>query len=177
LSNVRKVDASESNYSTEHDNELVEVKESSIGLGVFALQEIEKDEMIGYLDGEIINNPNYESECCVYLEEDLSLEPIAPFRFLNHCCQPNCRLIYCPSDNGELPTVWVEATEPILPGMELTIDYCWAADVAVPCRCGSPECRGWIVAADQIDQIIDHETATIEEEDEAFCLDLLDDFE
>ena len=179
MSEVREADTPKYDiYSTEHDNELVEVKESSIGLGVFALEEIEQEELVGYLDGEIIKDPNYESDCCVYLEDDLSLEPVAPFRFLNHSCQPNCRLIYSPSENDEPPTIWVEAIEAITPGMELTIDYSWSADSAIPCKCGSPECRGWIVAEDQIELIIDRQASMLEDDDDDdvdFCLDSLDD--
>lgn len=164
--------------STEHDNELVEVKASSIGLGVFAIEEFDAGEMVGYLDGQIIEDVNYESECCVYLEDDLSLEPIAPFRFLNHCCQPNCRLLYDPAEEGRASTIWIETTDPVVPGTELTIDYNWAADVAVPCQCGSPECRGWIVAEDQLESVFDRQAALEAEDDgNGFCAEPIDDLE
>lgn len=176
MSEVREADAPQYNiYSTEHDNELVEIKPSSIGFGVFATQEIEKGEVIGYVDGPIIEDPNYESECCIYLEDNLSLEPVAPFRFLNHCCQPNCCLYYASAEKeGELPCVWVEALEPITPGVELTIDYHWSADAAIPCKCGSPECRGWIVAEDQIDLIIDRQAALFEDDEDVVDVDVDD---
>lgn len=178
MSEVREAGTLEYNfYSTEHENELVEIKTSSIGLGGFAARELDIGEMIGYLDGQIIQDPNYESDCCIYLEEDLSLEPIAPFRFLNHCCQPNCRLFYSPSENGELPTIWIEAIEPITPGVELTIDYNWPADVAIPCQCGSPECRGWIVTEDQLDLVFDRQASLNGDKDTAFCLEPLDDLD
>ena len=165
-------------YSTEHDNESVEIKPSHVGLGLFALVELERGDVIGELDGQLIEDPNYESDCCIYLEDDLSLEPIAPFRFLNHCCQPNCRLYYCPAEDDEPLALWVEAIEPITPGTELTIDYNWAADVAIPCQCGSPECRGWIVAEDQMDLIIDRQASILEEEDDDYCsLDPFDDLD
>ncbi|MDR1924030.1 MAG: hypothetical protein LBQ66_06620 [Planctomycetaceae bacterium] len=47
--------------------------------------------------------------------------------------------------------IWVETLRDILPGEQLTIDYAWPADKAAKCQCGSPKCRGWIVAADEID--------------------------
>jgi hypothetical protein len=49
--------------------------------------------------------------------------------------------------------IWVESTRDILPGEELTIDYCWPADIAVKCLCGSPNCRGWIVDPSELDQL------------------------
>ncbi len=39
----------------------------------------------------------------------------------------------------------VEAIQPIKKGDEITIDYAWPAAWAIPCHCGSPHCRGWIV--------------------------------
>ncbi len=36
-------------------------------------------------------------------------------------------------------------------GEELTIDYGWPAEVAIPCLCGSRHCRGWIVDPDEVE--------------------------
>lgn len=178
MSEVQVAETPEYNISsTEHNNESVEIKPGSVGLGVFATVEFETGEWVGDMDGQIIEDPNYESDCCIYLEEDLSLEPIAPFRFLNHSCQPNCRLCYSPAEDDEPMTLWIETTEPVTPGMELTIDYSWPAEAAVPCQCGCPECRGWIVAEDQMDLIIDQETSLLEEEEVDYCLEPLDDLD
>ncbi|MDR1478083.1 MAG: hypothetical protein LBJ00_03990 [Planctomycetaceae bacterium] len=49
--------------------------------------------------------------------------------------------------------IWVETLRDILPGEQLTIDYAWAADKAVKCQCGCKNCRGWIVAADELELI------------------------
>ena len=66
-------------------------------------------------------------------------------RFINHSCQPNC----CSQlDRGR---IWIMAIRDIAPGEEITFDYGFAfrdwADN--PCRCGSAQCAGYIVAADQ----------------------------
>jgi SET domain-containing protein len=42
--------------------------------------------------------------------------------------------------------LWLQALTPIEPGDELTIDYGWPADVAIPCVCDAAGCRGWIVS-------------------------------
>jgi hypothetical protein len=77
----------------------------------------------------------------------LTLEPRAPFRYLNHSCSPNCELFMY--DDAEYPQLaqrmFLQAIAHIEPGDELTIDYAWPADTAIPCDCGSPNCRGWIV--------------------------------
>ncbi len=66
-------------------------------------------------------------------------------RFINHSCRPNC---FSEKRRGR---IWIIATEDIAPGQELTFDYGfpfreWADN---PCRCGVPECAGYIVAANQ----------------------------
>lgn len=49
--------------------------------------------------------------------------------------------------------IWVESIRDILPGEELTIDYAWPADRGAKCLCGSPNCRGWIVDPDEMDEL------------------------
>lgn len=41
--------------------------------------------------------------------------------------------------------VRVEALRTIRKGEEITVDYAWPASWAIPCHCGSKNCRGWIV--------------------------------
>jgi SET domain-containing protein len=83
----------------------------------------------------------------------LSLEPIAPFRYMNHCCQPNSQLFIIPPERpeaDEFPSMIVEAMRSIRPGEEVTIDYGWPAECAIPCHCQSKYCRGWIVAREEV---------------------------
>jgi len=69
-------------------------------------------------------------------------------RFINHSCSPNCEAVI---DGGH---IYIEAIKTIQPGAELVYDYQYerAADAdesdeaRYPCRCGSPECRGTILA-------------------------------
>jgi len=46
------------------------------------------------------------------------------------------------------PRVWWVATRDIPVGEELSYDYGFAAEVAEPCACGTPRCRGLIVDDD-----------------------------
>lgn len=145
----------------------VRVGDSSLGQGVFATRHFYAKETVGRVEGATIRDPGYGSEYCMELDSIHSLEPEAPFRFLNHSCQPNCELVVVEAEEvsdgspkaEDAPTlwvaseVWVEALTSIEPGDQLTIDYAWPFEEAIPCQCGSPKCRGWIVDADQLDQL------------------------
>ena len=127
----------------------VRVGRVDYGRGVFAVRRFRRDETIGEVTGRIFDDPENGSNHCIDLGDNFSLEPAAPFRYLNHSCTPNCQLVLVEPEhlNGH-PVPWravVDATRTILPGDELTIDYAWPADSAVPCLCGSERCRGWIV--------------------------------
>ncbi|MBQ6158578.1 MAG: SET domain-containing protein-lysine N-methyltransferase [Thermoguttaceae bacterium] len=82
---------------------------------------------------------------------DGAIEPDAPYRYINHSCDPNCELIEWEIDGGEgekYYELWLHAKRAVGIGEELTIDY--AANGAVRtessavCLCGSPDCRGFI---------------------------------
>ncbi len=63
-------------------------------------------------------------------------------RFLNHSCAPNCE--------AELieGKIWIVARRDIRAGEEITFDYGYDLEDyrKHPCRCGAPECAGFIVA-------------------------------
>ncbi|MGA2987760.1 MAG: SET domain-containing protein-lysine N-methyltransferase [Terriglobia bacterium] len=59
--------------------------------------------------------------------------------FINHSCDPNLR------SRAWRDRVSYQSVRPIAPGEELTVDYHFLAkSPKVPCRCGSPQCRGTI---------------------------------
>ncbi|MBM4075190.1 MAG: SET domain-containing protein, partial [Planctomycetes bacterium] len=113
--------------------------------------------VVGTADGKIISDPNYASAYCIELNDTLSLEPRTPFRYLNHCCTPNCRLVIVepPLDSDSpIPEVQIETIASIPQNGELTIDYQWSADDAIKCLCNSQQCRGWVVAADELPKLL-----------------------
>jgi SET domain-containing protein len=75
------------------------------------------------------------------------LDPAEPLRYVNHCCDPNCEIFYWEGDETEPQEdrLWMQTIRPVEAGEEILIDYSWPADAAIPCRCGSASCRGWIV--------------------------------
>ena len=74
-------------------------------------------------------------------------------RFLNHSCDPNCEAI------NDRKRIFIEAKKTIPAGTELVYDYQYertddhtAADERFyKCRCGSPKCRGTILAPKSTD--------------------------
>lgn len=136
----------------------VRVGKVSFGKGVFARHDIPKGTVVGEVTGRVIDDPDYGTTYCIDLGGTLSLEPQAPFRFLNHCCTPNSLLCI---EDAEYPDgtpapakVTVETIKDIAKGEQLTIDYQWAAYGAIKCLCGSEKCRGWIVAEEELPKLM-----------------------
>ncbi|MBA4032707.1 MAG: SET domain-containing protein-lysine N-methyltransferase [Planctomyces sp.] len=139
--------------------DIIRVGKVPYGKGVFAIREIAQGEMIGRVTGKVITDPEYTSSYCIDLGDEVSsLEPRGPFRYLNHCCQPNAKLylqetVY--DDGTPGPTeVSVEALTTIAAGEEVRIDYAWDIAGAIPCLCGAMECRGWIVDPAQLPTLL-----------------------
>ena len=63
-------------------------------------------------------------------------------RFINHACRTNCEAV---NEDG---TIKFYATRDIKKGEELLYNYGYALEHFLdhPCRCGFPECVGYIVA-------------------------------
>ncbi len=137
--------------------EILYLQETAVGKGVFAKRKFEVGDTIALLTGTLIDDPDYDSCFCIEMGPELSLEPDAPFRFINHSCEPNCCLLSQEDEDGnELEEqLGLYVTTTIYPGEEITIDYAWGSESAIPCLCGSVNCRGWIVCKDEIDDLIE----------------------
>ena len=134
----------------------IRVGAAKYGLGVYATADFDAEQSIGQVHGDIICDPDYFSDYCIDLSGNCSLEPGAPFRYVNHSCSPNCQLVqYDVEDEGEIvgAEIWLETIRPIAEDEQLTIDYAWPAEAAIRCGCDSHNCRGWIVAEEELDQL------------------------
>jgi hypothetical protein len=129
---------------------IVRVARTTVGQGVFAERSFRARQTIGRVAGDVIADPEYASDYCMELAEGEVLEPFAPFRFLNHSCEPNCELVVW-HRTPQVREMWLQAIRTIHPGHELTIDYAWPASDAIPCSCQSASCRGWIVDLEELD--------------------------
>ncbi len=128
----------------------VVVKKSPLGKALFSKSGFAAEEQIGLVTGKLIQDAEYGSEYCIAVSDHASLEPAAPFRYLNHSCEPNCQLMTWEDEESKVQQLGVFALTEIKPGVELTIDYAWSADAAIRCLCGKSNCRGWVVAESEL---------------------------
>ena len=141
----------------------VRVARTKVGLGVFAERWFAPDEIVGEIEGAIIDDFSYSSRYCMDLGDSRCLEPGPPFRYMNHSCAPNCQFLWYDINEGDSRPprrrVFVLANYRISHGDELTIDYGWPPHMAIPCRCGAANCRGWIVAQCDLAEVLAAQSA------------------
>ncbi len=125
----------------------VSIQTTPVGKGVFASRSFRKGQVVGLITGNVFSDTEYGSSYCIDLGNHRSLEPIEPFRFLNHSCEPNCQMF---TVNDEDESLQLCALRTIRPGEQLLIDYAWPADSAIECLCGTHSCRGWIVCPTEL---------------------------
>ena len=67
---------------------------------------------------------------------------------INHCCDPN---VFARRAYGKL---YYYSRRKIRKGEELTADYAFREEhVKIPCRCGSPKCRGYMNKRLRVDKV------------------------
>ena len=142
------------------DTELLVFKSSSIhGTGVFARQAIPAGGRILEYVGERISKRESLRRCeanneCIFAlnaEQDLDGNvPWNPARFINHSCAPNCE---ARMQDGR---IWIIAHRDIQPGEEITFNYAYDLEdyKNYPCRCGAPNCVGYIVAEEFFEHVL-----------------------
>lgn len=139
-----------------------ELRKSPIhGMGVFALRDIAKGERIMPYLGEKIDKAEsnrrglameakakIDGGGSVYifeLDENFDIDGNFEYndaRYINHACRTNCEAVL---EDGQ---IWIRATRDISGGEELLYNYAYALENFLdhPCKCGFPECVGYIVA-------------------------------
>ena len=137
----------------------VRIEETHVGKGVFAVKNYPATAIVGEIKGKLVSESEVSTEYTYDFEDGLQLEPSAPFRFVNHSCEPNCEFVILdhPVDGSEAPHrgLFLVAIQDILPEDEFSISYNWPASAAIECHCGSDNCVGWIVCETEIDQVMD----------------------
>ena len=147
-------------YPLEIENlelDTIKLGDTPYGMGVFASKKIKGGMPVGKIEGEFHPDKKYDSEYCMSFN-DGALEPEEPYRFVNHSCEPNCELVelvVADQNSGKVfHELWIYALTDIKRGEQLTLDYAWPYTDAIECQCGSPNCRGWIVAANEVEKVI-----------------------
>ena len=137
-------------------NGLRVVASSIHGYGVVATRKFVRGETITYGDGVLYTedadfNDTYS---LVLPAEDSGLGDVIFFdltcqtRWFNHSCDPNTEVMSRWDHEAQTVRAWWVALRDIEVGEEITYDYGFVAEVAEPCACGSPQCRGLIVDDD-----------------------------
>jgi SET domain-containing protein len=138
---------------------LIEFRTSPIhGTGGFAMARIEPDTSLIEYVGERIDKAESARRCAednryiFHLDDDFDLDGRVdwnPARWLNHSCAPNCEAQLI---DGR---IWIVALRAIEPGEELTFNYSYDLEEYRdhPCRCGTLDCIGFIVAEEFFDHV------------------------
>jgi SET domain-containing protein len=151
------------------ESQYCEVRGSEIhGRGVYATTFIPKEQRIIEYVGERIDKKESErrgvsqhskslktGDAAVYiftLSKNHDIDGNVPWntaRLINHSCAPNCEAWI------EGRRIYIHAMRDINAGEELTFDYGFDVDCYEdhPCRCGKPECVGYIVSREQWPQL------------------------
>lgn len=101
---------------------------------------------------ESLRRCEQNNEYIFTLDDEFDLDgnvPWNPARFINHSCAPNCE---AEVDEGR---IWILALRDIKADEELTFNYGYDLEDyrEHPCRCGAPECAGFIVAEDFFEHV------------------------
>ena len=111
----------------------VTVGDTPVGKGVFSELSYPANAIIGEITGDVVKDAASGSAYTFEIDERTQLEPYAPYRYLNHSCEPNCEFDWFDDDklNGDVAPLYLIALRDIWPGEELTIDYHWPAISAI----------------------------------------------
>lgn len=124
---------------------------------MYAQTAIKKESVVGKVSGVITTTDDVDPRYLMELDNDKLLIPKGTFRYLNHSCNPNCELFVWEDEPLDPKTdtrpLYVSALRSIPKGKQLTIDYSWPAEFAIPCNCKSKQCRGWIVDGSELKKL------------------------
>ncbi len=132
----------------------IEVRTSDLhGRGVFAIERIDKDEVVAVKMGHIVTSEQLADitsgvgDYALQVHDQFYLTPTSTEEidrmtiFINHSCDPNVGF------EGQITYVAMRAIEP---GRELCHDYAMerSDDYSLACLCGSALCRGKVTGED-----------------------------
>ena len=126
------------------------------GYGVIATRPYKKGDVLCHGDGVLyLEDAEFDDTYALILPGEDSGKGDVVFwdlacqtRWINHSCEPNSEVCSRWDHEEDTLRAWWVALRDIEVGEELTYDYAFNADVAEPCACGAPTCRGLIVDDD-----------------------------
>jgi uncharacterized protein len=132
------------------------VASSIHGYGVVATRRFTRGETVSYGDGVLYTgDAEFDDTYALVLPaedsglgEQIFWDLTCQTRWFNHSCDPNTEVMSRWDHEAQTVRAWWVALRDIEVGEEITYDYGFVAEVAEPCACGSPACRGLIVDDD-----------------------------
>jgi uncharacterized protein len=129
------------------------------GYGVIATREFATGEVIAEVEGVLWHeDEDVDDRYSLIMDDGFFYDMVDQTRWINHSCDPNAE-VQAGIDAEGKPWGRIVAIRPILPDEEINYDYAFDPEVAEPCRCGSPLCRGYIVDADLLNVFIQQQAA------------------
>jgi uncharacterized protein len=136
------------------------------GTGGFARTDLARGMLVIEYVGKLVTRAEAIEECrhgneyIFRLDEQTDLDGNVewnPARFLNHSCAPNCEAELI---DGK---VWIVALRDLKAGEEATFDYGYDLEDyrRHPCRCGAPDCVGYIISA-ELRETVRQQTALLQ---------------
>ena len=122
------------------------------GKGLRAGRDLAAGETVAVFEGPIVpfaQVPERELRHVLWLDGDRWMIPLPPARWINHGCEPNCRIVDRSGDPARFDVVTLRR---VRAGEELTFAYnrvdrpdelsaFWHPSWTFECRCGAPTCR------------------------------------
>lgn len=126
------------------------------GYGVVATRRFLAGEIICYGDGVLYTaDAEFDDTYALILDggdtghgDPVFWDLACQTRWFNHACEPNTDVCSRWDVEADTMRAWWVALRDIEIGEEITYDYGFTAEVAEPCACGMPACRGVIVDDD-----------------------------
>lgn len=136
------------------------------GYGVVATRPFKAGETVCFGDGVLYDaDADFDDTYALILpgedagrNEPIFWDLVDQTRWFNHSCEPNTEVCSRWDPERKSVAAWWVALRDIAPGEEITYDYAFVADVAEPCACRAPSCRGLIVDPDptELAKLPDH---------------------
>jgi hypothetical protein len=122
----------------------IELRDTKKGKGVFTKIQLMAGQDVLKFERPVLRSNNLAKITAIQIDEDsyLDTNPIEIRDFLNHSCDPNCRV--------DVQNMTLVAIRKIAGGEELTFHYCttefdlFAKKESFDCVCGSSNCLGMI---------------------------------
>ncbi|HEY0707713.1 MAG TPA: SET domain-containing protein-lysine N-methyltransferase [Polyangia bacterium] len=126
---------------------LVVVRSSIHGYGVICTKPFAAGDVIAEVDGVALRLEEVvDDEYCLWVTDEMYFDMVDQTRWINHSCTPN-GVVETELDESGRVSARIVALRDIAPGEEITYDYEFAVEHAIPCHCQSPGCRGMIIDA------------------------------